>query len=533
MNTKLYYYTVTNDDAKTTTTETSLAVSKQAATLSINTTQNVTFYIKICNNDNSTSCSNYASYDLKLDTQTIKVTAKVVGTAPSKNSWATKRTYNLTNNSSSGTEYYEYTVSNTNTKPTDSTIDNFVVKRVETSEVTINETANYVFFRVKDKAGTLSDWTSAINAYIDSDPIEAPTVTSSDNILSGKWHEKAFTLTAKTTSTSLSGITYKYYTSSNSTTQTATNGAVKHSTNTEDSPVVYYFVACNKAGTCSDPTEYTVKLDTTTLKAPTVKHSVTTWTAGPKVYELTQTDDTSIQRYEYYVSDSSTVPNFNVEATGITDNVPEIGDSGTYVFFRAVKDTGKAGTWTAAQKLYVNRSYLTDIEVDGFELEPAFTSNTENYTLTVPYETTHIDITYTPYYNTTTATLTNVDELQIGENNIYINCENGTSNVTYKIVVTRERDKTNTLNSVTISDNVTTYDYELESAFDEEINDYTVYVSEDCTTITISAIPVNENETISGIGEKTINVRETVFSIIVTSDNGEVNVYNITVIRET
>lgn len=526
LNTIYYYYTVTNDDNKTTSTETRLNASNASATLSMNKTQNVTFYIKICNNNNRTVCSSYASYDLKQDIAVIKVTPKVVGTAPSTNNWATSRTFNLTNNSASGTDYYEYVVSNNTTVPTQDTIGNYTVNKILTDEVTITETAKYVFFRVVDKAGTVSEWTAYQKLFVDSDEISAPAVVANDNILSGEWHAANVTLTASTKSTSISGISYKYYTSMDGTPKNLSSNNITHTANTVDSPIAYYFMACNKADVCSEATGYVVRLDKTTLKAPTVTHSVTEWSAGPKTYKLTQDDDVIVQGYQYYVSDTDTVPEFNVKPTGITDNIPEISESGTYVFFRAVKNNGRPGEWTKAQNLFINRAYLDMLSVDGFDLEPAFTSNSLNYTLKVPYDVTHVDVTFDTYYDTTVTNLINVDELKVGENQIYISCENGTATVTYKITVIRENDKTNTLNSITVSD------YELEPTFDKDVNDYTVRVPADCTSIDVNIVPVNENETVTGTGSYEIDVSETVISIIVTSANGDVNIYNITVIRE-
>lgn len=526
LNTIYYYYTVTNDDNKTTSTETSLNASNASATLSMNKTQNVTFYVKICNNNNRTVCSSYVSYDLKQDISVIKVTPKVVGTAPSTNNWATSRTFNLTNNSASGTDYYEYVISNTATSPTDDTIGNFTVNKILNDEVTINETAKYVFFRVVDKAGTVSGWTAYQNLFVDSDNVAAPSVVANDKVLSGEWHVANVTLTASTESTSISGISYKYYTSMDSTPKSLSSNSITHTTNTIDSPIVYYFMACNKANVCSEATNYIVRLDKTTLKAPTVTHSVTEWSASPKTYKLTQDDDVIIQGYQYYVSDSDTVPDFSVKPTGITDNIPEISESGTYVFFRAVKDNGRPGEWTKAQNLFVNRACLDTLSIEGFDLEPEFSSNSLNYTVKVPYDVTHVDVTFDAYYDTTVTNLINVDELKVGENQIYISCENGTATATYKITVIRENDKTNTLNSITVSD------YELEPTFDEDVNDYIVRVPADCTSVDVGIVPVNENEIITGTGSYKIDISETVISIVVTSANGDVNIYNITVIRE-
>ena len=526
LNTVYYYYTVTNDENKTTSTETSLAASKAKATLTMNKTQNVTFYIKICNNNNKSVCSKYTTYDLKQDIATIKVTPKVVGTAPSTTNWSKTRAFTLTNNSASGTDHYEYVISNNTTVPTEATISDYEIIRLDTNEVTITSTTKYAFFRVIDKAGTISAWTTAQNVFVDSDAIEKPEVVSSDKVTSGNWHVADVTLTATTTSTPISGIIYKYYTSLDTTLKTASGSKITYTTNTVDSPIAYYFVACNNAGVCSEATGYVIRLDKTTLKAPTVTHSVTEWTASPKTYKLTQTDNNDIQKYEYYVSDTNTVPDFSVKPTGITDNMPEVSESGTYVFFRAVKDNGRPGSWTTAQNLFINKAYLDTIEVDGYELEPAFISNNLAYTVKVPYETKHVDVTFRTYYDTTTTNLTNVDELKVGENQIYISCENGTATATYKITVIRENDKTNTLNSITVSD------YELEPTFDKDVNDYTVRVPADCTSIDVNIVPVNENETVTGTGSYEIDVSETVISIIVTSANGDVNIYNITIIRE-
>ena len=73
--------------------------------------------------------------------------------------------------------------------------------------------------------------------------------------------------------------------------------------------------------------------------------------------------------------------------------------------------------------------------------------------------------------------------------------------------------------------------YELEPVFDENTNEYNLTVDNDVSTIIIDAIPTRDNETIDGIGEKTLEVGENVFVVTVTAASGDVNIYKITITR--
>ena len=497
-----YYYTNTNS---TETSGTSLTDSS--------TTKDIIYYVRVCRSDsNKASCSEVNSYHMKIDSVAPKITLA----GPSEK-WSSKKTLTFTPATFSGINYYEYYLSNTTTTPTG---EEETIKVLYENELTISESYKYIFIRITDIAGKTTGWTR-YNLYVDSLSPSVPTITANDGMLSGEWHVKDTTLTFASESTPISEISYRYRTSVNSNYTTASS--VKITTNTE--ATTYYVMACTGAGLCSSESSYVLRLDKSTLSAPTVTVNSESWDAGPKSYTLTHTD-TEIGEYEYYISSSDTVPDYTVKATGkFTGNMVNIYESGVYIFFRAVNDLGRAGNWTTANKLYINISLLSDLTVDNFDLEPIFAPNTYLYSMTVPYDVTKLDLNPIAFNDTTKIKVSNNENLVVGINTIYIETDNNGVTATYRIEVTRLEDTTNTLKSLTVSD------YELEPDFNEEVNDYTLTVGEDVSTIMIDAIPTKENETVTGIGEKTLEVGENVFPITVTAASGDINIYKITIIK--
>jgi len=106
-----------------------------------------------------------------------------------------------------------------------------------------------------------------------------------------------------------------------------------------------------------------------TIAAPGVAGGSTTWITTKrgsisfddtplegKTFTLTPpTGSTGIKEYEYFITNSNTVPTANQTATGTTTETSiEIRETGTYIFFRAVNNSNQKGAWTTAQNLYID-----------------------------------------------------------------------------------------------------------------------------------------------------------------------------------
>lgn len=497
-----YYYTSANATEKAATTYTDAS-----------STTDITYYVKVCRADsNKTSCSDISSYHMKIDSKVPTVTL----TGPST-TWTSTKTLEFKPTAFSGIEYYEYYLSNSTTAPTG---EEETIQKLYDNQLTVLESYQYIWIRMKNIAGKISGWVK-FNLYVDSLVPIAPTITANDSIESGKWHIADTTLTFASESKPLSGIIYKYHTSSNSNYVTATTAKITAYTEA----TIYYVVACTKAGVCSQESTYTVKLDKSAFAAPTVVVTNDQWDAGPKMFTLSHTNS-GIDTYEYYISDINKTPAYTEKATGLfTGNMISIDESGVYIYFRAVNKLGRSGNWSNANKLFINTALLSNIEVEDYELEPLFVTNTYLYSVTVPCDVTKININTDAFSDTTKIKISNNDNLEVGLNTIYVETENNGATAIYRIEVTRLEDTTNTLKTLTVGE------YELEPVFDENTNEYNLTVDNDVSTIIIDAIPTRDNETIDGIGEKTLEVGENVFVVTVTAASGDVNIYKITITR--
>ena len=81
---------------------------------------------------------------------------------------------------------------------------------------------------------------------------------------------------------------------------------------------------------------------------------------------------------------------------------------------------------------------LSSLSVEGYEISPAFSAGTNDYTLTVDYPVRTVSISAAPSHNLAKYDITGPETLAVGENEYSINvkAENGSLNV-YKIKVTR------------------------------------------------------------------------------------------------
>lgn len=496
-----YYYTSTN-----------ASLTKSTNVTNSGTKVDITYYIKLCRSGGTTVCSGEVSYNMKIDS--VAPTIKMTGNSTT---WASEKTLTLTPTSFSTIDYYDYYLTNTATAPVDGDEN---IKQLTSDTLVVNQSYKFIYVRIHDKAGKKTGWVK-YDIYVDSLKPNRPLITTNDGIQSEKWHIADTTLTFTTDSTAISGIIYKYRTNTTDSYKTATS--VKLTAYTAGT--TYYVVACTNAGVCSDEVQYVLKLDKSTFAAPTVKITNDEWDAGPKMFTLSHTNS-EIEEYEYYVSDSSVVPNYTDTPTGrFTNNMVSVSESGVYIFFRAVNNLGRSGSWSSANKLYINAALLSDLNIQNFDLQPLFSANTYLYNIEVPYDVAKIDINTDTFVDSTVVKITNNNDLKVGLNTIYIETDNNGITATYRIEVTRLEDDTNTLKSLTVSG------YDLVPLFNEEINEYTVTVDDDVETVNISAIPVRDNETISGTGDKKVEIGENVFSVSVIAANGDVNNYVITIIK--
>lgn len=197
---------------------------------------------------------------------------------------------------------------------------------------------------VTSNAGKVGSCSTTIK--IDKTVPSKPTITATDNISSNNWHINNFNLTISGGS-NISGNTYYYGTTTNSTTQ-ATSITISSAT----SGTTYYIKNCSNAGLCSDNSNYIAKLDLVDPTTPIIKGGSSNWLTEPATISLQQvsTSSSGIKHYEYYKTSSSGLPTDNTEATGTTTNTLTVSDGGTtYIYYRAVSNSGRKSSWSLPQ----------------------------------------------------------------------------------------------------------------------------------------------------------------------------------------
>ena len=196
---------------------------------------------------------------------------------------------------------------------------------------------------------------------------------------------------------------------------------------------------------------------------------------------------------------------------------------------------------------------LASLTVTPGTLQPAFFSNTTNYTVNAPTSADKVTVTAVPKDNTVTVTINKAVTTQLSVTlgapgsttiiTIVLEAQNGTES-TYTVTVTRLLSSDNNLSALTVTANNVVLP--LAPDFDASILDYAVNVASTVNQLTVAATKSDLNA-IMQIGSVTVpagtasgsvpNIplggpgSATPLSIIVTAPNGDSKTYSITVNR--
>lgn len=219
-------------------------------------------YYLNCSDKNAVKYSSYKQSDLPSGCVTLGVEADVSVSAIAaptitggNTNWVSTNidiTVQNSGISSTNVNYYEYYTSTNGVAPT-----KYVSVTGRTSnKVTISEEGTtYIWYRVVDKSGNVSNWSNRQEANIDKATPPAPTITASDSISSGGKHTQVFLLTFGG-GENVSGNSYYYGTTSNPTTMsTAINVPELYNNQT------IYVKSCSGANICSSVSSYVVKIE--------------------------------------------------------------------------------------------------------------------------------------------------------------------------------------------------------------------------------------------------------------------------------
>jgi hypothetical protein len=190
---------------------------------------------------------------------------------------------------------------------------------------------------------------------------------------------------------------------------------------------------------------------------------------------------------------------------------------------------------------------LASLTVTPGTLQPAFSSNTTNYTVNAPTSADKVTVTAVPKDNTATVTINKAVTTQLSVTlgapgsttiiTIVLEAQNGTES-TYTVTVTRLLSSDNNLSALTVTPGTMT------PAFASDTEDYTVNVGVFVNSVDVSATKSDPNAAMSGslsAGAGTPSSQATIqlggpgsstpVSITVTALNGIPKTYSITVNR--
>jgi gliding motility-associated-like protein len=194
-----------------------------------------------------------------------------------------------------------------------------------------------------------------------------------------------------------------------------------------------------------------------------------------------------------------------------------------------------------------NNAGLSDIDVSKGDLDPTFDTDKKGYTVEVPNDIDTYVINPIPSNPNSTVIMT-VDgviidptaplDLKVGDNviTIVVTAEDGITQETYEVIVTREPSSNAGLIDLAISEGT------LSPTFEEGILDYTTTVPNDITSIKVTPVSADPTAiiTVNGIvvpsgtasPDQQLKVGENEITTIVTAQDGTIQTYTVIVTRE-
>ncbi len=263
------------------------------------------------------------------------------------------------------------------------------------------------------------------------------------------------------------------------------------------------------------------------------------------IQTLNPTFQSSITSYSLNVDNNITKATINAEKAHNSATISgPIGEQnlipGANKF--VIKVTAPDGISVLEYTLTIHRAPSTDASLNSLTvsnnginlpLNPSFTTNTTEYTLTVGNNISNVDIS--AIANNSEARLSgqlgNIN-LNVGLNKITITVTagDGSTVTNYNINITRIASNNSNLSSLEIL--VDGIAQPLTPNFNSATNSYTVTVREGVSSINIKASLEDNTAKISGdIGNRNIKVGSNSFTIVVTAQDSSNKTYNITIVR--
>lgn len=212
--------------------------------------------------------------------------------------------------------------------------------------------------------------------------------------------------------------------------------------------------------------------------------------------------------------------------------------SGKYVDVGASKSINVLKKNTSSNTTTDDTTNSSDATLSNLGIKPndfnGFRKANTSYSVSVPKNVDKISIYATPSNSKATVTGTGSKSLQIGKNtfNIKVTAEDKKTTKTYTLTITRKSEEENSSNAILKNLGIRPKEYDF-TGFKPTLTTYNVSVPNDVEKITIYATAQNTNDTISGIGTKSLKLGQNRCEVKVTSgDKKNTKTYVINVTRK-
>ena len=212
--------------------------------------------------------------------------------------------------------------------------------------------------------------------------------------------------------------------------------------------------------------------------------------------------------------------------------------NGKYVDVGASKSINVLKKNTSSNTTTDDTTNSSDATLSNLGIKPndfnGFRKANTSYSVSVPKNVDKISIYATPSNSKATVTGTGSKSLQIGKNtfNIKVTAEDKKTTKTYTLTITRKSEEENSSNAILKNLGIRPKEYDF-TGFKPTLTTYNVSVPNDVEKITIYATAQNTNDTISGIGTKSLKLGQNRCEVKVTSgDKKNTKTYVINVTRK-
>ena len=219
------------------------------------------------------------------------------------------------------------------------------------------------------------------------------------------------------------------------------------------------------------------------------------------------------------------------------DNVTEL-ENGTFslkddINTYEVEVTSEDGTQNIVYTYVFKRDMtgnnnLMSLKIVNPEIEIDFDPYKYEYYGTIPSSYTSYDIEAIPESSDSKVSIIGNTNLVLGMNNamVIVTASNGDTK-TYLLHIYKEQDSNVFLKELEVVGNGSSL--ELSPQFNKLLNDYILSAPANVKSVTINATPESGSASVTGLGNKDLKSGINNFSVQVTSESGDVNVYNLTI----